>query len=400
MINTSNDNDMYDLFISGQNNEINIIKALIYKKHKTIFNKIDFDNNYAFSEPYIFGYFTIRNIEIPIEQLMYGYYKHNTDTSLTIKTDKNGMFYIPNIGLFKTNSKTSKKQITTKNLTSSLNTPKEDIILLNENTHIKYTQCEPMQHIDEIMMHFIKGGTKKESYVNYLKKNNTYSKHATLALQTIINNSNSFYKYLKPALRRIVFFSSDTMNSFSNISLHGTIFVNMSQGQGEIYLLEDITHQCAHVIFDSITFNKNKFINIDHETPLNTYNGDANDKRSIYTTYHALYTYYCITQIFDDCITNNIYTGSCSLELHGRLSYVLKKYTKDIENLDHIDIFTELGWGMYKEFRDHLATMLNKYQHLVSELNHNNQPYVFSLKNFIEINRNSDCYHNIIMESV
>src|SRR5262249_42022183 len=98
-----------------------------------------------------------------------------------------------------------------------------------------------------------------------------------------------YYDNVLKATKRIVIFNSDRMNSFASMSAHGIAFLNASVCDDEIFFLEDIAHQCGHIVFNALTFETEAYLAVDPDTPLWTYNNRPLETRTVYEAVHGVF---------------------------------------------------------------------------------------------------------------
>lgn len=386
---------MNQLFDNIENEALNQIRILLYKKNKDIFEILDFENELIYKEPLLFAFFnskadTIQNIE----SLIYGY--ASKDLIYVVFSDEYGRIYMPNVGWLHTEYKNE-----------SFLYDKVNSKLLKNDQIIDY-RFEELELIENTQIELIKYSVPllKKCYFdtdlklidveieNISKK---HLKHLTKAYNLIKKYVPQQFELIENYAPKCVIFDVDTYqrNSFATFSAHGIGFYNAyQQCYDEVFFIDDIAHQTGHVILNSMTFDADKFFTIDKQHVLKTLEGPFVEKRSIYIVYHALYTYYTSFICLDSCIENGAFQGKQKHEAIGRIVFYINKCYSDLlliesdinSEIVSNDYFTEQGFLIYKTIKDKWKEMYNKWYKEVKILKLDNQPYNFTYEKFIELN--------------
>lgn len=386
---------MQELFKNIDNEVLNQIRILLYKKDKNIFEILDFENDEIYREPLLFAFFnnkikTIQNVE----SLIFGY--TSKDLLFTVFSDEFGRVYLPKIGWLHTKHKEE----------SFLYDKKKSNLLKNDQ--IIDFEFEKLKIIENTNIELIKYSIPllKQCYFNTdLKRvdveiENISKKH----LNNVVKAYNLIKKYVPEQFKLIekyapkcVIFDVDTYqrNSFATFSAHGIGFYNAyQQDYDEVFFVDDIAHQTGHVILNTLTFDTHKFFKIDKDLVLKTLEGPFVEKRSIYIVFHALYTYYTSFICLNNCLENDAFEGRQKHEAIGRIVFYINKCYSDLLliesdiNSDIVsnDYFTNEGFSIYKEIKNKWKEMYNKWFKEVKTLKLDNQPYNFTYEKFIELN--------------
>lgn len=400
-----NENEFWNkyLFI-GRTKILENVKVLIYKENPQIFELLDFENDVIFNEPFLFAYFYEKNKSITLMQLLWGYIsKEKRPQSIKALVDKFGYIYLPNIGWFKTNL--SDQEVVIKytdqadNISISIDGNEINFhfepILLTENQHF-----EIVRHQHPLLSkHFF---DSNNNIIRVEIDNVTITQKYSLskAFLLIQNFEPEFYKLLKLAIFKVVIFKDILVqrNSFATLSVHGCAFFNAFQEEyDEIFFVEDIGHQCGHVIFNNLTYGREDLFKISKETVIKEkgfFGMIVNllESRTLYVAFHAIFTYYGITRCLLACLSNAELTTLQKHEAMGRLAFCFRKYRNDIKLLSKVArdgrsfYFTEHG----NELFEPMVSLYNKVQiefgKQLLKINLFNQPYNFSVKKFHKSN--------------
>jgi HEXXH motif-containing protein len=185
--------------------------------------------------------------------------------------------------------------------------------------------------------------------------------------------------------RRIVCFRHDNVNSFATINAHGTVFFNARDDHDEIFFVDELTHQCGHIVFNAMTVCRRDFLAAEPDSPLNAIAPRENERRTIYDAFHGLYTEHTMTNMMRRCDEEAIYRGRQAHELYGRLSFITRKYRVDLRNLSGDGIFTPLGREMYDYFSSAFEEVFCARRALF-ETDMTGQPYNFDYELFARHN--------------
>jgi len=126
-----------------------------------------------------------------------------------------------------------------------------------------------------------------------LYKNEHALSVATTFLQKQLPN---FWSLITSVTREFVVFSSPNHNSFAGIMHHGTAYFNTENKiQTPVFFIDDIAHQCGHIIFNVITLDTPKYLKVPKDHPLRNYSTNPGEMRSVWRVSWLVYLYMHIT---------------------------------------------------------------------------------------------------------
>jgi hypothetical protein len=211
--------------------------------------------------------------------------------------------------------------------------------------------------------------------------------HLETAFEIINRWHPRYYRNILTTTRKIVVFTCGRMNSFASMSAHGAAFLNANDGDDEVFFVEDIAHQCGHVIFNALTFETEQYFIVAPDTPLRRYTERDEETRTVYQALHGVFTEAVMFQRLNECDGNSVFRGRQAHELLGRLGFILRRFGSDLHDLTRAQLFTQKGdWlfgNLLKDFKD----AYEQHKGLVQQLNFSNQPYNFSYEKFAELNK-------------
>ena len=196
-----------------------------------------------------------------------------------------------------------------------------------------------------------------------------------------------YYQNLLATTARLMVYQHPTQLSFADWESHGTGYLNSYFGEHMLFFLEDILHQCAHVIFYAVTVDRESFFTVPYNDALYLHTDhDVNEYRLLYGSYHGLFTQSCINCFYDIALEKGLFKGHELHEVHGRLSDNMKRFDTALQWLGRESIYTERGLALYNTFKDIHRALDQKYHDLVHRFDTNNQPYLFSYRKFTSLN--------------
>ena len=380
--------DQFEQFFSEQVTEgtdqlINSIKLILYKIDNQIFEELNFENEEIYLEPILFAALN-SNLNVDVNSVIWGYKEKEKIKQIILRTDENGRIYMPNIGYFQISEPYIEVQLS---FDSKYLIHKE-----NELIDFKFEEIFKIHDHFELVTNPI--------YVieeQFFDEFENHTADIILAFDSIKKYAPNWYEIMKKVTRKIVIFNdqSEKRNSFATQSVHGCAFFNAFQeNYNEVFFIEDIAHQCGHIIFNAYLANKPNIFRIDKNTDIylkgerNIYN----EPRALYVMIHAMYTYESIFTCFNGCLMSKTFFGDKKHELYGRLAFTLMKFERDFELLSITDAdgrnqyITDEGIELINQFKESYKLCIVNWGENLNTLNLENQPYNFSYSKFLEIN--------------
>jgi hypothetical protein len=116
------------------------------------------------------------------------------------------------------------------------------------------------------------------------------------------------------------------------------------------------------------------------------------DYRNIYGAYHGLYTVAKRVEYFDILLSKNVFSGSEKHELLGRLTDQFGRFRTGLELLNFNEVFTEKGMTFYKELDTKCASILIKYDKLLTFFDTSSVDLDFRYNDFCILNPIEEFY--------
>jgi hypothetical protein len=370
---------------------VDILKTALYKKDSNIFSRIDFYDDELYKEPLLFSAVNSSNFYLWIDSIALGLSKEKSIFNNVKIRLNNGTLYIPSIGIFDF-----------KNINNSIIEVcfmnNEYVFKLN-GTILEYDFKEIKKTKEGIEFLEFNHPLLKELFINekgetvdvkitseecYKEK---YIVNFNKALLKIESTYKQYYDLIKEYIKKVVFYKGEP-NSFATIQAHGIAFFNVSHGNSEIFFLDNILHQCAHVFFNTLTFNKSELFKIPHNSDLSLFTENENDKGfQLYDRFHGLFTQTNINICFDRCLEQKIYSGETYIEFVAKFTSNMTRFTLAIEKFDKIEKYSDDGLKWFHFFKSAFRIVNYKNQLLLERYEVSNQPYIFDYELFKETNK-------------
>lgn len=319
----------------------------------------------VFEEPLLF-YHLMQAPRFPVQQILAGYLTNQADRSYLAQcpksSDRHGLAYLPGIGYWEASS---------------------DKLLHDEGGRewLGATQIELYKHIPDII-------TDHDPDADYCPRTlNDENRDALLqALEKMRTCVPDLFNIITRCTKNICLFKSETLNSFAAITQHGTCFINVVEpDSSEVFFIDDLAHQCGHIIFNVLTVKTEDFLNYDKNTYIRDLGGFDVDDRNIYSIFHGLFTYSCILESLDAYLEKGYADDQplLNVEALARLGFYITKMYVDLETLYGKQIFTPLGETYYSAFIKNYQKLYDKYHTVFKAFPYENQPYIFNFGQFL-----------------
>jgi hypothetical protein len=374
----------------GQQQIVILMKTLVYHADSDLFKLLDFHDDATFLEPLLFAYFNTPQPQVRLDQILYGYINDDLKPpSINVFADEAGIIYLPNVGYFQTEHRN-------RTLRLVFNPSENNYYLEVDKTPITYnfkrilrakdTPIEICQFMPPLLDQLFRDPAGNNVEVDVESIIEKQIDNLNEAIRLIRTHYPPYFEYILKVTRKIVVYNGRYPYSFASLSAHGIAFLNADEKNDEVFFLEDLVHQCGHVIFSAVTWEKQDYLKVDPETPLSEYTLVDEDKTSIYGAFHGLFTQTNINQCLLSCYQANIFSGKQLHELLGRISDDMKRFKSAINLLGHKEIFTEQGWQLYSDFKRVFEELYQNNQSLINGFDTSNQPYIFNYNKFSTLN--------------
>lgn len=371
--------------IEGQQTLANTLRQLVYKMAPDWFKRMNFDNDRNFLHPALFAWFTAERRVAPLEQILFGLAEKDCRPShVRIATDDYGKTYLPNLGI---------AQVGIPNASLILHEDSE-CFWIRLRGNVRWVMFEPQQrltahgididwHLSPLLHHFFEMQRHPPRAVPHAQSQACLAQQA---LSLIADLDAELYQWITELTQVIQLYWAELPNSFATLSAHGMVFLNVNEESDVVFFIDDLSHQCGHVIFNAVTLDKRAFLARDPETPLRQITEQADETRNLYSAFHGLFTYTLILRSLDRLLRSRLLNAEQTHHVLGRIAFYIRKFATDLSNLNDRALFTEQGLRFYYLF---LQAYDYNYKHYYQRIKHvdlGNQPYVFSLSNYLAAN--------------
>lgn len=384
-------NNISTHFYEGQSGFIETIKRFLYKKDLSIFEKIDFYNEKIYLNPLLYSYFSMgkENINIKLEQILYSFLPN--DSIVNVISDKDGIIYLPNYGYLldiRANtkfifSKNSKLLYLQDNIKESIPYRYEKVCTIQNN------QIELCLYNNKYFDSIIRTWIDSDNILSEKDHKYLVNKHQNdieRAFEIIKNILPEFYELIIASTNKIFLYENKNIRSFVTRKCHGTIFFSVNDNSNITFFLEEILHQCAHNIFNAVTFDISKFLQISEKEKLGNLISNE-DHRTIYDAFHGVFTVSTGTQsLYKICSKIDLENEDLNEELLARLAIKSNRFRTGIEKVDFDTVFTKKGKIIYDFLDKKCEQIINEHPDIFNKYNFYNQPHVFSYEEFKKVN--------------
>jgi hypothetical protein len=371
------------------------IKMMLYQKEPELFELLDFEDDSIFQEPLLYTYYNVPSPSMQLSQILYGYIQPSSrPESQDVATDADGVVYLPNIGYFKTGLPA--RNITLHYKDDTFNFTDGDVPVpatFIPLTYIKGTTIELCSRNNLLFQDFFAMANSHEVSFFSGEEWDKHQKNVEKAFTIVQDNFPVFYDMLLQSVRRIVIFKSPSQRSFASLQVNGAAFFNIKEHDDEVFILEDITHQCGHVVYYAVAHDKQTYLAAPITTPLKNFTGVETDSRGLLNAFYALLPYCFSNYCSKVCDDNQVFKGRQYHEFLGRFAFRMRKFTTDIKNFSAPGIFTPKGIELFKGMKAVHQLIYDSRQPVLQHFDVTNQQYEFSYDRFLQANSVDSIQH-------
>lgn len=366
-----------DAFLENRGRLCDLIKSAIYQTDPGVFEFLNFEDDRAFSDPTLFNYFLSEDNasrKISLMQSLFGYLSaEKRPEYLEVKSDRDGLVNLPNIGYLRMRPTVEKKiaagQLEGK-VIKNFFVPGSKIRLCIHGTSL-------LQNNRKIRL--------REPPEYTLTRNLSPVTDAARFLQDTLPD---LWDLIESVTREFVIFNTGDYNSFAGIAHHGTAYFNTEGKQlSPVFFIDDIAHQCGYIIFNVLTLDTGKYLNVAKNEPLARFTGDHNDQREVYSAFRGLFTYTTILHALDAVAKRRgLFGNRGHHEALGRIGFYIRKFHHDLRLLDNPALLSEEGMYYHEQFVGCYQYILEEYADQIFRFNYQNQAYTFQYELFRQVN--------------
>jgi HEXXH motif-containing protein len=183
-------------------------------------------------------------------------------------------------------------------------------------------------------------------------------------------------------VRYVVVFDDPAKNSFALTSAHGVVFLNSSLGETESFFVEDLAHQCGHVMFAAAWEGAEPLLLVAPETTVGDVVG-TDDDRPLEVALHGMVTQTLMTSALHRLL------GAPDVNRHettGRLLFAILRLGLDLRALASQPVYSDAGIPLVHELVAAYGAMAERYRDALLGANFSEQPYNFDYAAYLERN--------------
>lgn len=391
----------------GQGALCDIIKTVLYEEDETIFERLDFYKDRIFLEPMLFTYCVKKELKKLKEQILFGYYlPKDRPKQLKVYTNKKGVVYLANYGLLKTKEQDAELLLEYNAAKDSLMLKKDHVLLPFEQKKLQYLNAVPTieltSSIDLCSMQvFYEFPRVDKALIDEVltgeQVNIATYQPALEEAWTILKDffPQEFEKYTA-VTHKIVLFSCPQLRNFATKESHGTIYLNVDENSTVGFFLEELIHQCSHVVFNAMTCATEDLFLVDYNRTVGEFAGNY-DRRTLYSALHGIYTTGQIVSLLLDLVKACPPLEEETLyEIIGRIAINKKRHNIGLEKVPLEEVFTPKGQALfllyYKQLDKNIQQNPSFFDYDLKE-----HPIVFNYQKFKDDNPISFKYPNVKM---
>jgi hypothetical protein len=377
--------------ISGGQAELaGCVKSLVSRQTNPVCELLDFRDDCSFMEPLLFTYFSTPETRVTLEQILYGQIDEGLrPAAVRAFVDDTGAICLPGLGYVLTDL--SDREVTFARGASP-------------GTYVVEEGGRPVTHTFEKILYVgdtgIELGARNDPLTNTLFRDlggravgaefeglaPRLAQPLALAFRILKDIVPAYHDSIVAVTRRVVVYRNECLNSFASLSAHGAAFLETRGDENETFFIEDIVHQCGHIIFNAMTLDREAYFVVNPDRSLGKLAHDGDEDRSVYVAYHGIFTECLMCICLYRCYESRIFKGSKAHELLGRLAFILRRLYLDLLNMRQENLFTAKGLALYRMFEEVFDGVYKLIAEPVTQLNMGNQPYNFSYERFVERN--------------
>jgi len=364
-------------FVEGQRELAGAMRTLVAHEDQDIHDALAEAGDAAFLEPLFFTYFFAKPPRMELAQLAFGHVPLAARPgAFPVQTDACGRAYLPQIGHLLTASPAL-------SLTAHWDASDGIVALEDEAGRRVPHSLSPCAFIPDTTLELLSEGNPllDVTFVDVdgarvdgaVPSSGAPHGPAMARALTLIDEVEPAYsELLLRATRQVFVFRYPRVNNFATLNAHGVVCFNAGDHDDEVFFVDELVHQCGHVIFNAISVRRRELFVADPDAPI----AGGFDQRSLYTVLHGLYTERAMVRCLRRLDEGAVLTGRQAHELRGRLAFIVRKMQLDIGSTNCSGLFTPLGETLVEAFRATFEDAVRERPDLLRDDLHG-QPYNF-----------------------
>ncbi|UXE68934.1 MAG: hypothetical protein KA713_10280 [Chryseotalea sp. WA131a] len=378
--------NFYEDFDACSLTMIDSIKSILYSRHNNIFDRLDFYNDNIYLEPLIYTYLNQKDDKW-LDSIIFGYEKVKKEM-IEVFSNHKGAIFLPQIGYFKTSSpdatiilKTTDGKYRLELAGQSLDYAFEPLLFLNFGIEVQKYQHPLVESFISYFTHPNDDNVLSDNVFEH------HIEHLNKGLAILKECNSKHFDLLLKSLKRVLLFTAKEPNSFASLEIHNMIFFNVNSWDNEMYFVDHLSHEGAHITFNTLTYDsKFKLFKFHYNMSFSEISGTHDDSNSLYLRFHGLFTFVEITKSLISCIESKVLSEENIHEAKGRLAFQLRRFKNSLSDFNGLDVFESEGLLWFNFFSKVYMEIEKEYGQLVSKYDLSMPSYDFNSKVFREAN--------------
>ncbi|MEJ0025745.1 MAG: hypothetical protein WDN01_06940 [Rhizomicrobium sp.] len=191
----------------------------------------------------------------------------------------------------------------------------------------------------------------------------------------------AYWRMIAAVTRRVVLLENVAVNSFASNAAFGAVFLNITEhGADEVFFIEDLVHQCGHVLFNAATHDVGDYLAVAPDAVLPHDPGDGSESRTVYGALHGLFTEAVMNACFERCVAAGLFAGRQAHELMGRYALIYRRFNYDLIALRQPALYTTQGAQIYDHCRRVFEEIYRGRGDALLGHDYSGQPYSFNYR--------------------
>lgn len=373
---------------SGQHAFSMVTRALMFRHRPDLAERLDFEDDSIFLEPVLIARLTQPSDPMAdLEQVLFASLSsHDKERGIRVTADANGTVDIPRIGTFVGLPANARLDLAWRGDRPILSEGSEPI----RSDFIEPLRIAGVPEVSRCLPSILAPLFRAPTSVRIdVSAGAHHAAHLRAAFGLLCGLCPDLHRHILGVVRRLVVFALDDHNSFADLRAHGTAFINIAAGDDDVFLVEDLAHQCGHVVFSALTFERDAFLAVPSATPLAAADPTPGEDRTVYTALHGVFTEACMVQALSAWLERDAPPAGSRRrhEIEGRLAFILLRFGRDLSSLRRETYFTAVGDWFVAEFEKMFESALARWRSLVREVDLTNQSYNFNYQRYLHANR-------------
>ena len=368
------------------------LRAMVAKADPDLLTKIEASGGGALWEPLLFAWFYNERPIVPLAQLAFGYLdEDHKPERLLVWADGNGVVSLPGIGCMTTSVTNRMLQLDWQDGKGSLSDDGSVVAFALQTLEtVPGTSIKLYPHHHPLFQKLFRG-LEEDDPVSVAEPTARLKGSLAKAMTIIKQVNQRHFDELNRECVRAVILENERINSMASLHIHGSVFFSTRAENDEVFFAEDIIHQGGHVNLNAITAEATKVFTIPPGTQVCVFTGMEDDKRTFSSAFHGNFTLTRMVQFFDECLTQNIFSGKQKHELIGRFALAWDRFQYGLEVIDDRRLYTEDGYHIHQQLMATFQEIYPRRHDLLAAQDLSNQPYVFEYAKYRELNSVDAC---------